>query len=85
MKEQFIKFIDKNMDGCGTDISITAKVYGYTITAETVSRVKKAINNYKNENESEWDSKGCRKAAQKQLEADGYEVSWIVEEIVIYF
>lgn len=85
MKEQFITFIDKNMSGCGTDITITTKVYGYNITPETVSRIKNAINNYKNENESEWDSNGCLNAAQKQLEADGYEVSWINEEVVIYF
>ena len=84
MKEQFITFIDKDMSGCGTDINITAKVYGYTITAGIVSRVKNAINNYKNENESEWDSNGCLNAAQKQLEADGYEVSCINEEVVIY-
>ena len=43
MKEQFITFIDKNMDGCGTDINITAKVYGYTITSGIVRDRKSVV------------------------------------------
>lgn len=77
MNEQIIKFTDVNVDGCGTDAGCLAKVYGNDITVETVDRIKDAINNYKNENEGEWDTDGCLDAAQEQLKVEGYEVHWI--------
>ena len=84
MREQFIKFIDEDVDGCGTNITTIAKVYGNDITVGTIDRIKDAINNYKREDD-EWDTDGCLEAAQDQFEAEGYEVSWINEEIEICF
>ncbi|MFR9072304.1 MAG: hypothetical protein ACLVJU_03730 [Blautia sp.] len=77
MREHFIKFIDEDVDGCGTDVTIIARVYGNDITVGTIDRIKDAICNYKNENEGEWDTDGCLAAAQEQLEMEGYEVYWI--------
>lgn len=85
MREQIIKFVDKNIDGNGTDITTLAKVYGNEITVGTIDRVKDAIENYKNENEGEWDTDECLEVAQKQLKTEGYEVYWINEEVEICF
>lgn len=85
MNEQIIKFIDEDVDGCGTDITVLAKIYGNDITVETIDNVKDAICNYKNENEGEWDTDGCLNVAQEQLEAEGYEVHWINPSVEICF
>ena len=85
MKEQYIKFVDKNVDGCGTDITIYCKVYGNEITVGTVDRIKDAIYNYKNENEGEWDTDGCLDVATEQLKTEGYEVCWVNENAEICF
>lgn len=85
MNEQIVKFIDENVDGCGTDITVLAKVYGNDITAGTIDRVKNAICDYKNENEDAWDTDGCLNAAQEQLEAEGYEVHWMNPSLEICF
>lgn len=85
MNEQIIKFIDEDVDGSGTDVTVLAKVYGNDITTGTIHRVKNAICNYKNENEGEWDTDGCLNAAQKQLKAEGYGVQWIDPSVEICF
>lgn len=77
MTEQFIRFTEKDADGCGTDITTIAKVSGKDdIKVETIDRVKAAINNYKREAD-EWDTDGCLEAAQTQFEAEGYKVDWV--------
>lgn len=85
MNEQIIKFIDEDVDGCGTNVEVLARIYGNDITVGTIDRVKDAICNYKNENEDEWDTDGCLDAAQEQLEAEGYEVYFIIPTIEICF
>ena len=84
-KEQFIKFVDEDVDGCGNDIVTVAKVCGEEITNGTIVRVRNAIDDYKNEAEGEWDTDGCLDAATEQLKAEGYEVSFIVESACISF
>ena len=76
MKQQFIRFIDKNIDGCGTDVTVLASVRGDDITLETINRIKDSICNYKNENK-ECDTDDCLAVAQHQLEAEGYKIQWI--------
>ena len=85
MKEQFVRFVDKDVDGCGTDVTAIAKVYGNDITAGTIDRVKDAICNYKSANEYEYDTDGCLEAAQNQFETEGYKVDWINEDVEIQF
>ena len=84
-KVQYIKFIDHDMDGCGTNLTIMAKVTGELITNGTVERVKNAIGDYQTENEGEWDTDGCLDAAKEQLEAEGYKVEFIAESACITF
>lgn len=85
MREQYIKFADEDVDGCGTDIISIAKVYGNEITIGTIDRIKDAICNYKNENEGKWDTDGCLNAATERLKAEGYEVYWVNETTEICF
>lgn len=86
MKEQYIGFVDEDVDGYGTDIKTIAKIYGNNkITVGSVDRIKDAIRNYKNENKEEWDTDGWLDAATEQLKAEGYEVYWINETAEIRF
>lgn len=85
MVETIIKFIDEDVDGCGTDVVNFARVYGDDISAGTINRIKKAISNYKIENRGEWDTDGCLEAVTEQLEAEGFVVHWINPNIEICF
>lgn len=85
MNEQIIKFIDEDVDGCGTDVTVLARVYGNDITVGTIDRIKDAINDYKNENKGEWNTDGCLDAAKEQLKTEGYEVHFINPSIEICF
>lgn len=77
MREQYIRFTDVNIDGCGTNIANIAKVYGPEITNGVIDRVDKAIQCYKASNEGEWDTEGCLEAANIQMEAEGYKIEWV--------
>lgn len=85
MVETIIKFIDEDVDGCGTDVVNFARAYGGDVSVGTIDRIKEAIENYKRENEGEWDTDGCLEAATEQLEAEGFEVHWINPNIEICF
>ena len=77
MREHFIKFIDKDVDGSRTNITIIARVCGKNITVGIINKIKDAICSYKNENEGDWNTDGCIDAAQEQLEKEGYKVYWV--------
>ena len=85
MKEQIIKFVDKNVDGCGTDITVIAKVNGNILTEETINKVKDAIDEYKTSNGGEWDTEGCLNAAIEILEAAGFKFDFVNPDAVICF
>jgi hypothetical protein len=85
MNENIIKFTDVNVDGCGTDVTLLARVYGKDISVETIEKINDAIANYKKANEGEWDTDGCLDAATEQLEADGYEVHFVNPTLEIRF
>lgn len=85
MVETIIKFIDEDVDGCGTDVVNFARAYGGDVSVGTIDRIKEAIENYKRENEGEWDTDGCLEAATEQLEAEGFVVIWINPDLEIYF
>ena len=50
MLRQIIKFVDYNSDGCGTDIEMYVEVNGPELTNGVIERTKKAIEEYKNNN-----------------------------------
>lgn len=85
MNEQIIKFIDGDVDGCGTDIVVLATVLGPDVTNGTISRVSDAINDYKSQNEGEWDTDGCLDVAKEQLNKEGYIVEFVSPVANIYF
>ncbi|MFN2938518.1 hypothetical protein ACKX2D_05645 [Lachnospiraceae bacterium YH-ros2226] len=86
MKEQFIWFTAKDVDGWdGNDITVVARVYGKELTDGTIDRIKDAIWDYMNNtNESDWDMDGYLDAAQGQLEKEGYKVDWIKADAEIF-
>lgn len=78
--ETFINFTDYNVDGDGTDITTLARIQGpenVTIDSPILDRVENAIENYKNDNEGEWDTTGCLEAAKEQLKSEGYTVEFL--------
>mgnify|MGYP004595070701 CR=1 FL=1 len=78
MREHIIKFTIA--DNRSNTVAI-ARVYGNDITLGVIDRVRAAVQNYKNE--GKWDTNGCFDSVQEQLEAEGYEVRWINEEMEI--
>lgn len=83
MKEQIIKFTDRDVDGYGMHITAVARVYGEDITNGVINRIKSAINEYIGS--EYWDTDGCFHVAQEQLEKEGYKVQWINPCIEINF
>lgn len=86
MKEQIIKFIDKNIDGCGTDIEGWLKIKGSIIDEDSiVENLKKVITTTKNTIE-DWDTDTILDACAEYLkEQYDFECEWICPEIVIEF
>lgn len=86
MKEQFIWFTTKDLDGWndGNDITVVARIYGKELTDGIIDRIKDAIWDYMNETEGEWHDDGCLDAAQEQLEKEGYNVEWIKADAEIF-
>ena len=69
---EIIKFVDVNVDGCGTDIDAYVKVEGETaLTNGVIERTKKVIEKYKEEN-PEWDTDTVIDVACEYLETEGY-------------
>ena len=85
MREQFIKFIDSDVDGCGTNVEVIVRINGKKLKKDTIDRVENAISNYKEENKNEWDTDSCVDVATKQLESEGYKVDYIFVDTEIYF
>lgn len=84
--EQFINFIDVDVDGCGTDVTVPVRVVGEkSLTQEIVEKINTAIRDYKEENEGEWDTDGCIDVAFEVLEKEGYKVEIINPTIEIAF
>lgn len=85
MNEQFISFIDTDVEANENSVEIFAKVCGAEITNGTIQRVNNAISDYKREENVDYDSDGCLEAAKEQLEKEGYKVEFITPSLKIYF
>ena len=71
--KQIIKFIDVDVDGCGTDIDVYVEVEGKTeLTNGVIERTKKAIEEHKEENPYEWDTDTVIDIACEHLKTEGY-------------
>lgn len=84
--KQIIKFIDTDVDGCGTNIEIMIQIKGkHKITNEIIRRTEDVIEKYKKENKEEWDTDSIINIACEHLKTEGYTCYYIVEEATIEF
>jgi hypothetical protein len=79
----FVDIVDKDVDGCGTDVRVTLKVIGPAVTNGLVSEVEKSVSEYKKDVE-DWDSDQVFAAAASYLKKKGYVVEYQIPSIEIY-
>ena len=84
--KQIIKFIDTNIDGCGTNVESMVQIEGkHELTNGVIQRTKDAIEKYKKENNGEYDTDSIIDAACEHLESEGYMCDYISEDATIEF
>ena len=84
--KQIIKFIDTDVDGCGTNIETMIQIKGkHEITNEVIRRTEDVIEKYKKENKGEWDTDSIIMIACEHLKTEGYTCYYIVENAIIEF
>lgn len=84
--KQIIKFIDTNVDGCGTNVESMVQIEGkHELTNGVIQRTKDAIEEYKKENNGEYDTDSIIDVACEHLESEGYMCDHISEDTTIEF
>lgn len=84
--KQIVKFIDKNIDGCGTDIEVYVQTEGKTeLTDAIITETNNKIEKYREENSGAWDTDSVIMLACDYLESKGYMCHAIVPNYVIEF
>lgn len=84
--KQIIKFIDTDVDGCGTNIEIMIQIKGkHEITNGVIRRIEDVIEKYKKDNEGEWDTDSIINIACEHLKTEGYTCCYISEDATIEF
>lgn len=84
--KQIIKFIDADVDGCGTNVESMIQVEGkQELTNGIIQRTKDAIEKYKKENNGEYDTDIIIEVACEHLESEGYMCDYISEDATIKF
>ena len=84
--KQIIKFIDANIDGCGTNVESMVQVEGkQELTNGVIQRTKDAIEKYKKKNYGEYDTDSIIDVVCKHLETEGYMCDYISEDATIEF
>lgn len=82
--KRIINFIDENVDGCGTDISVYVQIEGDTdITNGVLACTKNVIEDYKACNKNEYTTDDVIEAACRYLTKEGYRCEALIpyEEI----
>lgn len=83
---QIINFINKDVDGCGTNIETLFQIEGkQKLTTEIIQRVNTVIGKYKKENEGEWDTDSILDVVCEFLENEGYMCDCIQPDAIIGF
>lgn len=88
MKNWFIKLIDVDVDGCGTNIENIIQVEGKTeLTNEIIQRTKDVIDKYKEDNPGEWDTDSIINIACEHLGTgtEGYICNYVSTDAIIEF
>ena len=82
--KQIIKFIDANIDGCGTNVESMVQIEGkHELTNGVIQRTKDAIEKYKKDNNGEYDTDSVIDVACEHLESEGYMCDHISEDTTI--
>ena len=72
-RTQYIRLVDEDIDGNGTDVVEMLQVRGAVITNGLVSRIRKVISDYKEEVHGEYDTDGVVSTVCEYLKKEGYE------------
>lgn len=80
-----IKYIDPNVDGCGTNVECLVDVGVPEISSDLRLEIQNAVNKYKKCNHGEWDSDTLFQIASEIIEDKGYRVNYVTvyDEIVL--
>ena len=84
-RTQYIRLVDEDIDGNGTDVVELIQVIGATITNGIVSRIRKVISDYKEEVQWEYDTDGVVNVVCDFLRKEGYECEPIYAACEITF
>ena len=83
---QIIKLTDVNVDGRGTNVEEMIQVEGkQELTNGIIQRTKEAIEEYKRENDGEYDTDSIIQAACEHLEEEGYMCDYLSADAEIEF
>lgn len=84
--KQIIKFIDVDVDGCGTNIETMVQVEGkHELTKGIFQGIKDTIQKYKKECDGEYDTDSIVETVCEYLENEGYMCNYISEDATIEF
>lgn len=76
-----LKLVDKNVDGCGTDVEEVIQIEGNPLNDDLISDIKKVISNRKSEG-SDWDTDDILSAVWACLEEKGYSVKSVYPTVI---
>lgn len=84
--KQIIKLIDVNVDGCGMNIESMIQVSSeQELTIEIIQKAKEVIEEYKKENDGEYDTNSIIDIVCDYLESEGYMCDYVSEDATIEF
>ena len=79
--QSILKLIDKNVDGCGTDVEEVIQIEGNPLNDDLISDIEKVISNRKSE-DADWNTDDILSAVWKCLEGKGYSVKSIYPTVI---
>ena len=84
--KQIIKFVDVDVDGCGTDVVVYVQVEGKRELANgIIENCEKKIEDYKKENLNQWDTDSVLDMVCGYLETEGYMCDSIIPDYEFEF
>lgn len=84
--KQIIKFVDSDVDGCGTNVEMLIQIEGKNpLSTELVDALKHTIHEYIDSNAGEWSTDDVVNQACEYLESQGYMCHYIGEDLLIEF
>ena len=78
--QSILKLIEKNIDGCGTDVEEVIQIEGNPLTDDLISDIEKVISTRKED--ADWDTEDILSAVWECLEGKGYSVKSIYPTVI---